>query len=459
VKAGWGETQRDIVAGVDNVAASWKEFEEETNKLWRGGPPKGKTVAPEAPDAHFEPVEGKGLLAQWKAELERIKGEEEAHYTWSLQKEVAFWQVKLATVKAGTQAYNAAMAEINRINREIRKQDLNEELAGQKAAESTLLHRVSLQEDALKNAAKLGDITREEELRATLKLEQDKLDIKRRAIETMIGLDGVDAAKKAELRAELLRAEQEFSKKRLDIETDLTLQQRQLAEKFLEPFVKGFQDGIARILEGTLSFKDAMKGLFGMLRQALAQAISGMVSDWIAGLARKLAAWLANKATELIIHQTTETGKAVATVSSATTQAEANAVAGGVAAGATAAETPGIGWMIALPVAAAVVGGLMALMSGISAAGGYDIPAGVNPVVQTHAREMILPAKYADVIRSLASNGDSGGGGGGSGMPPVVIHAMDGASVMRVLTSNDGKAALVKAFAQATRDGRLVKGV
>ncbi|WP_224982716.1 phage tail tape measure C-terminal domain-containing protein [Geomonas agri] len=37
-----------------------------------------------------------------------------------------------------------------------------------------------------------------------------------------------------------------------------------------------------------------------------------------------------------------------------------------------------------------------------SAAGGYDIPAGVNPIVQTHAKEMILPAEYAEVIRGMA---------------------------------------------------------
>lgn len=37
-----------------------------------------------------------------------------------------------------------------------------------------------------------------------------------------------------------------------------------------------------------------------------------------------------------------------------------------------------------------------------SAAGGFDIPAGVNPVVQTHAKEMILPAEYAEVIRGMS---------------------------------------------------------
>ena len=44
-----------------------------------------------------------------------------------------------------------------------------------------------------------------------------------------------------------------------------------------------------------------------------------------------------------------------------------------------------------------------------SAEGGYDIPAGANPVTQLHEKEMVLPRAQADVIRGLAANGGSGG--------------------------------------------------
>ena len=54
-------------------------------------------------------------------------------------------------------------------------------------------------------------------------------------------------------------------------------------------------------------------------------------------------------------------------------------------------------------------GGLLA-----SAAGGFDIPSGINPVTQLHEREMVLPAQYADVIRSMA--------GGVSSAPSVVVN-------------------------------------
>jgi len=41
-----------------------------------------------------------------------------------------------------------------------------------------------------------------------------------------------------------------------------------------------------------------------------------------------------------------------------------------------------------------------------SAAGGYDVPSGANPMVQIHEEEMVLPKEYANIIR----NGSLGGG-------------------------------------------------
>jgi uncharacterized damage-inducible protein DinB len=56
-----------------------------------------------------------------------------------------------------------------------------------------------------------------------------------------------------------------------------------------------------------------------------------------------------------------------------------------------------------------------------SAQGGYDIPAGKNPVTQLHEKEMVLPRAQADVIRNLA-----GSGGGGSAMKVTIINQTTG---------------------------------
>lgn len=68
-----------------------------------------------------------------------------------------------------------------------------------------------------------------------------------------------------------------------------------------------------------------------------------------------------------------------------------------------------------------------------SAEGGFDIPDGVNPLTQLHKREMVLPAKQADVIRNMADNG--------GGMGDVHIHARSDSDVIRV---GDLKKLLVK---------------
>lgn len=71
------------------------------------------------------------------------------------------------------------------------------------------------------------------------------------------------------------------------------------------------------------------------------------------------------------------------------------------------------------PIMAGIVRGLGYTSAGIvigttiaSAEGGYDIPAGVNPVTQLHEKEMVLPKAQAEVIRGLAANGGARGGAG-----------------------------------------------
>lgn len=53
-----------------------------------------------------------------------------------------------------------------------------------------------------------------------------------------------------------------------------------------------------------------------------------------------------------------------------------------------------------------------------SAAGGFDIPSGVNPLTQLHQKEMVLPAEYADVIRGISRGGSSSS----NAAPNVIIQ-------------------------------------
>ena len=54
------------------------------------------------------------------------------------------------------------------------------------------------------------------------------------------------------------------------------------------------------------------------------------------------------------------------------------------------------------------------------AAGGYDVPAGINPITQLHAQEMVLPARLANPMRDMLSS--YGGGGGAAGGGDTHLH-------------------------------------
>lgn len=87
-----------------------------------------------------------------------------------------------------------------------------------------------------------------------------------------------------------------------------------------------------------------------------------------------------------------------------------------------------------------------------SAEGGYDIPAGTNPVTQLHEKEMVLPRQHADVIRSLARGGGGGAGASVTYAPQIHIDSRtDQAEVHRLVSGavRQGNADLVDQLSRA----------
>lgn len=62
-------------------------------------------------------------------------------------------------------------------------------------------------------------------------------------------------------------------------------------------------------------------------------------------------------------------------------------------------------------------------MASASAAGGFDIPAGTNPLTQLHAQEMVLPADLANNVRNMTSPA----GGSGAVSVTVMVNTQTGA--------------------------------
>ena len=120
------------------------------------------------------------------------------------------------------------------------------------------------------------------------------------------------------------------------------------------------------------------------------------------------------------------------------------------------AAIPYVGPFLAPVMAVAAMGAVMGYASHLaSARGGYDIPAGVNPLTQLHEREMVLPAQHADTIRALGEGGTAGGG--------TNIHlnlsAIDGKSAKRFLMDNgNGKSWLQMSSAERAASALKPRG-
>lgn len=254
-----------------------------------------------------------------------------------------------------------------------------------------------------------------------------------------------------------------------DINTPKVLNDAEMADfedKFggLTSRMSGLWDkGIQSMMNGTLTWKNAMNAIFTELAGAFIQSmISEPLKKYAASLAKRIAMKLGFIKTETaaeVAGQAAQTGAVVAgettkTMATSTGALARLAIKAGEAiksimmyaweamAGAFKAmvSIPYIGPVLAVAAGAsalALVGGLAGKIK--SARGGYDIPAGVNPVTQLHEEEMVLPKQHANTIRalgkSLTSDGGVGGGGGTSAQTfnNFTIQAWDSKDVRRFM--------------------------
>jgi hypothetical protein len=144
----------------------------------------------------------------------------------------------------------------------------------------------------------------------------------------------------------------------------------------------------------TGAFSTAVKGVI-MGTQTISQAMRNMAQSILLALIDMGVKWLAQQALNALIGAATEKAAAVAKVG-------ANAAVAASGAAASVAAIPIYGWAMAPGVAAETYAATMAwAAAAASAAQGYDVPRGVNPMTQLHSEEMVLPADLANRVRGM----------------------------------------------------------
>lgn len=346
-------------------------------------------------------------IAGEKATLENYKHNHLARLEIAQQ----IHQQNIARFGAESKEAKAAMADILKERRAFAEQTMATDKVVADAKRDSLLATVDADQQAAEQDVAMGQTTQARLLVLEEGFEARRFQIKMQALlERQTQLHGIDEdpTALAQVHAQIETLEQQHQQRLKAIKNKAAVEDSAKMASMYANMQSGMAQVIGSTLRGTTSIGGMVKGMFSV--------VTGSVIEMLSQTAAK---WLMN----LLI---TEATSKLAAVSQITAQAGI----AGAAATASAAAIPVIGWTIAPEAGVAVAGAAMSFLPMASAMGGYDIPAGLNPIVQTHAREMILPAKHADVIRGMAE------GGGGGGDTHVHISAVDAKSVERLFLNN-----------------------
>jgi len=406
----------------------------------------------------------------------------------ALSDEQAFWEHKLTLVNGNTKEEQAAHKKIAAVKEEIAKQNNTtlQALAQQRIQDQKNLadYGLKLKESAAKRQNQIGALSNEDYLKKQIEFEKRKYAITAQAIEEKINLLKQDPNAKpqeiAKLEAEKLQGERQ-----MDVQVNLLIESGSVEDK-VKKEIKSKADSIGSMFSqqafdnALVAMESSLSGFFDNLlikAQTFQEAMAGLWKSMKAIFIQKLiteplAAYIIGKARELAVTLFTDQAKQKSAVLSSVVQAsaasssssavvsakipEATAVVNANAAeGATgaAANSANLGpWGMA-----EVFAGMLAILLGakkvFSAAGGFSVPPGLNPLTQLHAKEMVLPKQYAETIRNLGnlpnfmqqtttSNGSTN----------INIHAVDSKSVTEFLKANPR--VLTAAMAQKSRYGQ-----
>lgn len=292
-------------------------------------------------------------------------------------------------------------------------------------------------------------ITKVQRLEAEMEFIRQRAAIRRAALDEEIALEA-DVVRQANMRTEQEAIDHQL---RLDeIRKGVQLGE---AEKsaWADDLAQGFGTALDGMLLRAQTFQEAMGGLWGSMKATfLKYMVTEPLMQWIASKARMLAVSLGFMSAETAAKATGATTGAAVTAAGATAEVGSKAASAAAGGASAMSSIPYVGPILAVAAFAAILAMVLGAKKSIkSAAGGYDIPAGSNPLTQLHEQEMVLPAKFANVIRGMAGREQAPAPAGDTiNLGGLSITAMDGADVRRVLLDNPS--ALREALQKALRD-------
>ena len=385
-----------------------------------------------------DPMQGweEEIKAQKLAHRE-MERETLTHQEWDLAREAAYWREKLATVDAGSKTGLKLREKILTLEDQLSKQSTEAKMNQVAEWEKLDKHKLEMEKDVADQALSEGRISQLERLDLEIEFENRRYQIAYDALQERIALAEQDPTYSQtaidKLKAQMAELGQGHERTQAKNEGKRESQRRKDAPNVMEMLQDGGKNvwqeaqqqmgqAFTAMLTRTQNFRTAMNNFFKSMGQTFIQE---MVTKPLMGMMQRM---VQESAIYKMIFGTKETLETAAAAKTAATKATettsvvtANATQAASGAAASQASIPYVGPILAVAAMAAIMAAVMGLMGGgggsqttttttriPSAAGGWDIPAGINPLTQLHENEMVLPAEHAQTIREMA--GQSGGG-------------------------------------------------
>ena len=419
----------------------------------------------------------KDPMQAWEEEIKaqklahrEMQRETLSHQEWDLAREAAYWRAKLATVDAGSKTGLKLREKILTLEDQLSKQSTEAKINQVAAWEKLDKHKLDMEKDAADQALAAGRISQLERLDLEIEFENRRYQIAYDALQERIALAEQDPTYSQsaidKLKQQMAELGQGHEREQTKNQGKRENQRRKDAPNVMEMLQDGGKNvwqeaqqqmgqAFSAMLSKTQNFRTAMNNFFKSMGQTFIQE---MVRKPIAGMLQRMVQESAIYKMIFETKETLETAAAAKTTATKATETTAvvgsNAVQAASGAAASQASIPYVGPILAVAAMAAMMAAVMGLMGGgggssttttttriPSAAGGWDIPAGINPLTQLHENEMVLPAEHAQTIREMA--GQSGGDNS-----TIIINTTGGDFVH--------KKDIAKLLKQMNRDFKLV---
>ena len=318
------------------------------------------------------------------------------------------------------------------------------------AARDAALTELAIKRDHLEALKRLQAVSDLEAVAESARIADQEYQVRQEALAKLSSLYLGHVRERSQIEAESARNDQQHQRERARADDELLAARTAAVRARLQPLVDGMASAFDGLITGQKTLLESMGQMLKQYEQMAMKTVARIVVSWVTGEQAKTGATAAGTAarlaTEALAH-----AKSLAMAIAHGLKHIAVEAAKAAAATFSAMAQLGLAGVIAAPIVAGAA--LFTVLNYgkkiASAAGGYDIPAGVNPVTQLHAQEMVLPAKYAEVIRGLAD----GGGGGGGAPVHLHLHAADARSARRFLLDNHE--AVGEAVRKAVRNNML----